>query len=137
MRLAQDQRAFDQGGVAIGEDLGGCGIGTGGASEVAAVIARALLVRGSGFVNRVVRVGELGGRADEHTAVKIRIVEPHVHDVEHREQLLDGSSPASFWTARNHACDSHSSRRCTLRASGRPCLGNACRRSSWRRRPLR
>ena len=85
--LAENQSAFDQSGVAVGECLGGICFGAGGFGEVAKMIARSALVGGGGLMNRVMGTGEFSGGVHEHAAVKFGIVEPEIHHIEHGPEL--------------------------------------------------
>ena len=87
--LAEDQSALDQGGVTVGERLGGVGLCAGGFGEIAKMIAGSALVRGGGLMDRIVRIGELGGGVHEHAAVKFGIIEPEIHHVEHGPELAE------------------------------------------------
>src|SRR5258706_3875896 len=83
MGLAKDQRAFDQGRKAVGKGFGCGGVGAAGAGQVAALIAGAPPIFGGSLMDRVVRVGKLGGGVHEHAAVEFGIIEPKVHHVQH------------------------------------------------------
>ena len=74
----------------------------------------------------VVGVGEFDGGVHEHAAVKLGVVEPEVHDIEHGEGVAEEGVAGDFFDKRlAQAWDSHSSRRRTA-ASMRSSLLSKC-----------